>query len=144
VRGRDGATLDDVWQGSPQRYLGTAMPGFPNLFLLLGPNTGLGHSSMVYMIESQIAYVLDALRRCATRADDRRGARRRRASATTPTRRAHAGHGVEHRLRELVPRRTGATRRCGPTGRGASAAATRAFDPRDFELAPPERETVPA
>ena len=38
------------------------MPGFPNLFVLLGPNTGLGHSSMVYMIESQVAYVLDALR----------------------------------------------------------------------------------
>src|SRR2546430_2735289 len=40
----------------------TAAPGFPNLFLLLGPNTGLGHGSMVYMIESQIQYVLDALR----------------------------------------------------------------------------------
>jgi hypothetical protein len=38
------------------------VPGFPNFFMLLGPNTGLGHSSMVYMIESQVAYVLDALR----------------------------------------------------------------------------------
>jgi hypothetical protein len=36
--------------------------GFPNLFILLGPNTGLGHSSMVFMLESQLAYVLDALR----------------------------------------------------------------------------------
>ena len=62
VRGRDGRTLDEVWQGSPQAHLGTAIAGFPNLFMLLGPNTGLGHSSMVYMIESQIAYVLDALR----------------------------------------------------------------------------------
>jgi cation diffusion facilitator CzcD-associated flavoprotein CzcO len=61
VRGRNGRTLDDVWGGSPRAHLGTAVPGFPNLFLLLGPNTGLGHSSMVYMIESQIAYVLDAL-----------------------------------------------------------------------------------
>jgi hypothetical protein len=42
--------------------VGRAVPGFPNLFILLGPNTGLGHSSMVYMIESQIAYVMDALK----------------------------------------------------------------------------------
>ena len=38
------------------------MPGFPNLFLVLGPNTGLGHNSMVYMIESQIAHVLKVMR----------------------------------------------------------------------------------
>jgi cation diffusion facilitator CzcD-associated flavoprotein CzcO len=62
VRGPGGKTLDEVWQGSPRAHLGAAVPGFPNLFVLLGPNTGLGHSSMVYMIESQVAYVLDALR----------------------------------------------------------------------------------
>jgi cation diffusion facilitator CzcD-associated flavoprotein CzcO len=61
VRGRDGRLLDDLWQGSPRAYLGTAVAGFPNLFFLLGPNTGLGHSSMVYMIESQIAHVMGAL-----------------------------------------------------------------------------------
>jgi cation diffusion facilitator CzcD-associated flavoprotein CzcO len=61
VRGRDGRTLDECWEGSPRAHLGSTVPGFPNLFMLLGPNTGLGHSSMVYMIESQIAYVLDAL-----------------------------------------------------------------------------------
>jgi cation diffusion facilitator CzcD-associated flavoprotein CzcO len=61
VRGRDGRTLDESWQGSPRAHLGSTVPGFPNLFMLLGPNTGLGHNSMVYMIESQIAYVLDAL-----------------------------------------------------------------------------------
>jgi cation diffusion facilitator CzcD-associated flavoprotein CzcO len=62
VYGRDGRALEDVWDGSPNAHLGTAVAGFPNLFILLGPNTGLGHSSMVYMIESQIAYVMDALR----------------------------------------------------------------------------------
>jgi cation diffusion facilitator CzcD-associated flavoprotein CzcO len=61
VRGRGGRTLDGVWEGSPRAHLGSTVPGFPNLFMLLGPNTGLGHSSMVYMIESQIAYVLDAV-----------------------------------------------------------------------------------
>jgi cation diffusion facilitator CzcD-associated flavoprotein CzcO len=62
VRGRDGRTLDETWEGSPRAHLGCTVPGFPNFFMLLGPNTGLGHSSMVYMIESQVAYVLGALR----------------------------------------------------------------------------------
>ena len=61
VRGRDATRISDVWQGSPRAYLGTSVPGFPNLFVLLGPNTGLGHSSMVYMIESQIEHVLGAI-----------------------------------------------------------------------------------
>ena len=42
-------------------YKGTTVPEFPNLFLLVGPNTGLGHSSMVFMIESQVAYLRDAV-----------------------------------------------------------------------------------
>lgn len=58
LRGRDGRSLAEHWAGSPRAYLGTSVPGFPNLFLMLGPNTGLGHSSMVYMIESQITHVL--------------------------------------------------------------------------------------
>jgi len=62
VRGRDGRSLEEAWQGSPRAHLGTTVAGFPNLFILLGPNTGLGHSSMVYMIESEVAYVIDALR----------------------------------------------------------------------------------
>jgi cation diffusion facilitator CzcD-associated flavoprotein CzcO len=62
IRGRGGETMDERWRSSPQAHLGTAVTGFPNLFMLLGPNTGLGHNSIVYMIESQVAYVLDALR----------------------------------------------------------------------------------
>ncbi len=62
VRGREGRTLDETWQGSPQAHLGTSVTGFPNFFFLLGPNTGLGHTSVVYMIESQIAHVISALR----------------------------------------------------------------------------------
>ncbi len=62
VRGRGGRTLDDAWNGSPQAHLGTTVSGFPNFFFLLGPNTGLGHTSVVYMIESQIAHITSALR----------------------------------------------------------------------------------
>jgi cation diffusion facilitator CzcD-associated flavoprotein CzcO len=62
VRGRDGRTLAEAAGTSPQAYLGSTMPGFPNVFKIIGPNTGLGHSSMVFMIESQLAYVMDAIR----------------------------------------------------------------------------------
>ena len=65
LRGRDGRLMSEVWEGSSQAYLGTAVAGFPNLFLLVGPNTGLGHNSLVYMIESQIAYVVAGLRAMA-------------------------------------------------------------------------------
>ncbi len=61
VIGSAGDSLADVWAGSPRTYLASAIHGFPNLFLLGGPNAGLGHNSIIYMIESQIAYVLDAL-----------------------------------------------------------------------------------
>lgn len=60
----DGRSLAEVWDeaGGMEAYKGTTVAGFPNLFLLIGPNTGLGHTSMVFMMESQFAYVLDALR----------------------------------------------------------------------------------
>jgi len=61
ITGRDGRTLAEVWAGSMSAYKGTTVAGYPNLFFLVGPNTGLGHTSIVFMIESQIAYVLDAL-----------------------------------------------------------------------------------
>lgn len=70
VYGRQGQSLGATWVPGPRAYLGTTVAGFPNLFLLVGPNTGLGHNSMVYMIESQVAYILGALRTL-----DRRGLR---------------------------------------------------------------------
>ncbi|MEU0563469.1 NAD(P)/FAD-dependent oxidoreductase [Dactylosporangium sp. NPDC006015] len=57
VRDRGGALMSDVWAGSPRAYLGVSVPGFPNFFMMLGPNSGLGHSSMVYMIEAQAEHV---------------------------------------------------------------------------------------
>jgi cation diffusion facilitator CzcD-associated flavoprotein CzcO len=61
IVGRDGVALKERWAEGMKAYKGTAVAGFPNLFLLVGPNTGLGHSSQVFMIESQIAYVRDAV-----------------------------------------------------------------------------------
>jgi len=62
VHGRDGVSLADRWSPHMSALRGTAVHGFPNLFLLIGPNTALGHNSMIYVIESQLDYVLQALR----------------------------------------------------------------------------------
>jgi cation diffusion facilitator CzcD-associated flavoprotein CzcO len=61
VTGRDGRRLREAWSPTPEAYLGIAVHGFPNLFLLYGPNTNLGHNSITYMIECQVAYLARAL-----------------------------------------------------------------------------------
>ncbi len=61
VTGARGITLDDQWAGSPEGYLGTTVAGFPNLFTMIGPNLGNGHSSATVLIEAQAAYIADAL-----------------------------------------------------------------------------------
>jgi cation diffusion facilitator CzcD-associated flavoprotein CzcO len=70
VRGRGGRSMAEVWQGSPKAHRGTTLSGFPNLFMLLGPNTGLGHNSVVYMTEAQIAHLTGALRHMRRRGLD--------------------------------------------------------------------------
>jgi cation diffusion facilitator CzcD-associated flavoprotein CzcO len=62
IYGGDERSLAETWSGSAQAYLGCAVAGFPNLFLLVGPNTGLGHNSIVFMIESQLHYLMQCLR----------------------------------------------------------------------------------
>ncbi|MFE6922849.1 flavin-containing monooxygenase [Nocardia sp. NPDC057663] len=66
VTGLDGRELNEVWQGSPQAYLGMSVPGFPNFFLMYGPNTNLGGGSVVYMVECQARYIADAIRKLVT------------------------------------------------------------------------------
>ncbi|RBY95571.1 4-hydroxyacetophenone monooxygenase [Blastococcus sp. TF02-8] len=66
ICGRDGRSLAQVWEDGMVSNRSSTVAGFPNLFLLVGPNVGVGHTSMVYMIESQVAYVDDALRTMET------------------------------------------------------------------------------
>jgi cation diffusion facilitator CzcD-associated flavoprotein CzcO len=61
VVGESGRELNATWQRTPSTYLGITVAGFPNLFLLMGPNTGLGHNSMIFMIEAQARYALQAI-----------------------------------------------------------------------------------
>lgn len=62
VIGKNGKRLSDFWAMYPRAYLGTSLPAFPNLFIVTGPNTGIGHTSALFIIESQMNYILDCIR----------------------------------------------------------------------------------
>jgi cation diffusion facilitator CzcD-associated flavoprotein CzcO len=77
VRGRDGVDLDDAWALRPSAHLALAVPGFPNLFLLNGPNGPVGNFSLIDVAELQLGYViqlLDLLRAGATAVEPTREA----------------------------------------------------------------------
>ena len=94
LRGPGRRTLHEAWAGSPEAYLGASVAGFPNLFLLYGPNTNLAHSSIVYMLESQLRYVMAALR----------AARQRRIGRIEVRREVQRAYNedVQHRLKDTV------------------------------------------
>jgi hypothetical protein len=73
IFGSDDVSLAGRWSARPAQtaFRGTTTAGFPNLFVLTGPNTGLGHNSQVFMIEAQIRYVLGALVHARRHAIDR-------------------------------------------------------------------------
>ena len=90
VQGRQGQQLSAVWKESPEAYLGITVSEFPNLFVLYGPNTNLGHNSITFMLERQVEYVIRALEGL-----DQAGAR-----AMVPTPQAQAAYN-QHLQTEL-------------------------------------------
>ncbi len=62
VSGEHGITLRQVWRDGAHAYLGMAVPGFPNFFMLYGPNTNVGSNSVIFILEAQARYVVRALR----------------------------------------------------------------------------------
>jgi cation diffusion facilitator CzcD-associated flavoprotein CzcO len=138
IRGRDGRTLGETWAGSPKAHLGTTVAGFPNLFLLLGPSSGLGHNSVVYMAEAQIDHLLSALRYM----------RRRGIDALEPTDEAQRAFvaGVDRRMRGTVwvaggckswyLDRTGRNSTLWPDSSWSYYRRASAFDARDYAATP--------
>jgi cation diffusion facilitator CzcD-associated flavoprotein CzcO len=61
IQGRDGHTLENDWENGAEAYLGLTVSGFPNLFMTYGPNTNLGHNSIIFMIECQTRYIVDCI-----------------------------------------------------------------------------------
>lgn len=94
IIGRGGLDIVDAWRDGAHAYLGTALPGYPNFFMIVGPNTGLGHNSMVFMIESQIEYILGALR--AMRVE------RSEAVEVRPLVEAQFNHDLQGRLKKAI------------------------------------------
>jgi cation diffusion facilitator CzcD-associated flavoprotein CzcO len=95
VRGRDGRTLAEHWSETGMSALhGMAIAGFPNLFMLVGPNTGLGHTSIVLMIEAQVGYLVDLIKKM-----DARGL-----TQAEPTREAQDSYNdtIQHKLQRTV------------------------------------------
>ncbi|HEU0205157.1 MAG TPA: NAD(P)/FAD-dependent oxidoreductase [Pseudolysinimonas sp.] len=140
LRGRDGVSLADRWSGQGSGHMsalrGTTVHGFPNLFLLVGPNTALGHNSMIYMIEAQLGYVLQALQFM-----DATGTR-----VIEPRAAAQAAYNerIQHELRDSVWT-TGGCRSyylddggrnttLWPRRAGAFRATVRRFDPAEYVL----------
>jgi cation diffusion facilitator CzcD-associated flavoprotein CzcO len=146
VRGRDGRTLAETWDGSPTAYKGAAVAGYPNLFFLVGPNTGLGHNSIVFMIESQINYVAGAL-----------GAMRRRGARVVDVRpEAQAAYNamldqmtegtvwVSGGCSSYYIDRNGRNSTIWPTFTWPFRQRTREFDEAAYALGTPASEPVPA
>jgi cation diffusion facilitator CzcD-associated flavoprotein CzcO len=67
IEGADGRVLEDVWAKGANAYLGLAVAGFPNFFMLYGPNTNLGHNSIIFMLECQVNYVVQCVQALAAR-----------------------------------------------------------------------------
>jgi cation diffusion facilitator CzcD-associated flavoprotein CzcO len=61
ITGRSGRDLRETWSAGARAYLGIAVPDFPNLFVMYGPNTNLGSGSIIYMLESQARYIAQAV-----------------------------------------------------------------------------------
>ncbi|MGW4644135.1 flavin-containing monooxygenase [Sphaerisporangium sp. NPDC004334] len=136
IIGRDGLKLQDAWRDGIRAYLGTLTAGFPNLFMLLGPNTGLGHTSVVFMIEAQVRLVMSCLRLLS--------ATRARALDVRPSAERAYNERLQRRLRRLVWSEGGCTswyldgkgtnRAIWPGFTFEFWARTRAVKPGDFEL----------
>ncbi len=84
VVGRGGVDLHDRWDGDARAYLGVTVPGFPNFFMLYGPNTNIVvNGSIIWFTECEVRYVMDCIRTVARRRPPR--PRRARPTCTTPT-----------------------------------------------------------
>lgn len=94
ITGRDGQTLNQAWAAGAEAYKGMTVSGFPNFFMLYGPNTNLAHNSIVFMLESQIRYVMS----CVDVLQERPGT----AMDVKPDRLRQFSIGIQHRLAHSV------------------------------------------
>ncbi|GLQ31542.1 flavin-containing monooxygenase [Litoribrevibacter albus] len=70
LKGLGGRELNNDWKDHTEAYYGTSITGYPNLWMLVGPNTGLGHNSIIFMIEAQVKYILNCMKAIEQRESD--------------------------------------------------------------------------
>ncbi|WP_426574122.1 flavin-containing monooxygenase [Aquihabitans sp. McL0605] len=94
ITGRGGRNLHDEWREGAEAHLGLTVNGFPNLFLLYGPNTNLGHNSIIFMIERQVGYALTCIRRLVDQGEG--------SLEVTPAAQTRSNQRLERRLARTV------------------------------------------
>ena len=118
IRGRQSRLLADEWSNGMAAHASTSVHGFPNMYVLDGPNAALGHNSAIYMIETQVSYVLSALDHLA---------------AGKASFAANVGTGIGHSVREVI---TAVERVSGRTVRGIWIALAGPHDGLPFASKP--------
>ena len=106
VVGEGGASLHETWSDGAYAYLGMAVPGFPNFFMLYGPNTNVGSNSVIFMLEAQARYIVRALKHMRRRRQVlHRGAPGGDGEVHRQDRRVDGGHRLAHAVQQLLSRR---------------------------------------
>ena len=106
VVGEGGVTLRETWSDGAYAYLGMAVPGFPNFFMLYGPNTNVGSNSVIFMLEAQARYIVRALKHMRRKRKVLcRGSTRSDGGLHRQDRRVDGGHRVAYAVQQLLPRR---------------------------------------
>ena len=145
IEGAGGVDLNTAWRDGAEAYLGITMPHFPNFFMLYGPNTNLGHNSIIFMVESQIRYILSAIAAL--------GARRARAMDLREDKMAEFADYLKARLSTSVWERdcdswykneAGKVTNNWPDFTYIYRQETHAVDPADYRFYPPENRDVAA
>jgi len=141
IRGRDGVELTERWRRvGVGAHLGITVPGFPNLFLLSGPNTGLGHNSLVFMIEQQVGYVVRALAAMRSRGADWMAVRERPQRRFVDRVQTRLSDSVWSRCRSWYLDESGRNFAIWPYSTGQYWLETRRLRARDFEFGVRQRE----
>ncbi|HEY5938762.1 MAG TPA: hypothetical protein VIU61_29120, partial [Kofleriaceae bacterium] len=136
IYGRDGRSLDEEWRTGAVAYRGVTMAGFPNWFVLMGPNTGPGHTSVLVYTEAQIGYALQAI-------DRMRGDRSLRAVEVRREVQDGYNAGIQRRMKHMVWSTGCSSWYLSPNGENHSlypglaseyVARTRTFRPAEYHL----------
>src|SRR5262249_34260265 len=138
VTGERGVTLRETWSDGAYAYLGMAVPGFPNFFMLYGPNTNVGSNSVIFMLEAQARYIVRALKHLRRKGKSYVAVRpTTRADSTPKIDDGRAGTGWLTRCRTSFRPATGGVAPQGPRSARDFWEMPRGFRPSDYSFAPP-------